>query len=146
MPTLGPFYRWLRPSHWKHQNLDRSPQRDAEGGFHTRVWPKKHKNSVIDSLMNDSLVQTEPIVGKGFTSGAYEMQPSPGAGVARGLGGWGRSKNGGNNGYGSEKSDDFVDVVERAEGGKGRGQVAGDKMEIHALPETNFGRGVVPRR
>jgi len=100
MPTLGPFFHWLRPSHWKHENLEHSPHRDIEG--FQRVWPRKQKKSVDDSLMNDTLVE-EP-TDKSFTLASYDMKPPHGRQPTD----WAKSDT-----YGSENSVECVYVVER---------------------------------
>lgn len=55
MPTLGPFFRYLRPSHIKNRAqgqkpLGNDPYDDAE-----RVWPRPHKTSPDRSLLHGSI-------------------------------------------------------------------------------------------
>ncbi|MCJ1454868.1 hypothetical protein MMC28_005221 [Mycoblastus sanguinarius] len=58
MPTLGPLFRWLRPSYWKHVQIGHktrgdNPYDDVEG-FHC-VWPRPTKTSPDDSLLHGSI-------------------------------------------------------------------------------------------
>ena len=66
MPTLGPFFRWLRPSHWKQGNPDHRRYHDTEA--FQPAWPKTHKtSSTDDSLMNGSMNLATP-AGHDFNS------------------------------------------------------------------------------
>ena len=62
MPTLGPFFKWLRPNHWKHfviepQSLGHS-RVDPEA--FERVWPRPSKTLSDDTLLGRSAVASEP--------------------------------------------------------------------------------------
>lgn len=62
MPTLGPFFKWLRPNHWKHfviepQSLGQS-RVDPEA--FERVWPRPCKTLSDDTLLGQSGVAPEP--------------------------------------------------------------------------------------
>lgn len=86
--------------------------------------------------MNDSLV-AEPI-DKGFTFAAFEMQPPQGQQQKD----WPKG-----NPYSPEKSDEFVDLVERAPAEhRDPKQTFRNSMEIQTLPQTTFGGGVSPIR
>ena len=55
MPTLGPFFRYLRPSHLKNvaqgqQHLGNDPYDEIE-----RQWPRPHKTSPDSSLLRPSI-------------------------------------------------------------------------------------------
>lgn len=58
MPTLGPFFRWLRPSKWKHNTLqsirDTEQQRDWLNGI------RKPSTLTDDSLMHGSVIMKDP--------------------------------------------------------------------------------------
>ena len=69
MPTLGPFFRWLRPSHWKHENLEGHAHHDAEA--FQRAWPKPHKTFTDASLMDGSINIFAPLKNK--NNPVYEM-------------------------------------------------------------------------
>lgn len=62
MPTLGPFFKWLRPNHWKHfviepQSLGHS-RIDPEA--FERVWPRPSKTPSDDTLLGLSAVASDP--------------------------------------------------------------------------------------
>ena len=57
MPTLGPFFKWLRPNHWKHvaiepQLIENSRYGDPEAL--ERVWPRPSKKPSDDTLLDRS--------------------------------------------------------------------------------------------
>lgn len=59
MPTLGPFFRYLRPSRLENRAqgqkpLGNDPYDDAE-----RVWPRPHKMSPDSSLLHGSVHASE---------------------------------------------------------------------------------------
>ena len=63
MPTLGPFFNWLRPSYWKHANhIALGPKSrtydDAEAFQHT--WPRPHTfTSLDDSFKHGSIEDSD---------------------------------------------------------------------------------------
>ena len=77
MPTLGPFFKWLRPNHWKHvvinpKSLGNSHyDRDAEAL--ERVWPHQpNQMTSDDTLLGRSAPTQEAKSGGRFPS--YEVQ------------------------------------------------------------------------
>lgn len=74
MPTLGPFFKWLRPNHWKHfvigpKSLGNSRYEDPEP--FERVWPRPTKTPSDDAL----LVATPPAEAGGKTrSFSYSLR------------------------------------------------------------------------
>ncbi|KAF6219693.1 hypothetical protein HO133_004162 [Letharia lupina] len=62
MPTLGPFFKWLRPNHWKHVAI--GPQSIGHGRYgdpeaFERVWPRPSKTPSDDTLLGRSSVAPE---------------------------------------------------------------------------------------
>lgn len=62
MPTLGPFFKMLRPNHWKHvaigpQSLGNSRYGDPEA--FERAWPRPSKTPSDDTLLGASTVAPE---------------------------------------------------------------------------------------
>ena len=49
MPTLGPFFKWLRPNHWKHVAI--GPKSLRYDGDPERVWPHPNKTTSDDTLL-----------------------------------------------------------------------------------------------
>lgn len=54
MPTLGPFFRYLHPSHWRRESQQN--YRDDNGNFGTshRYWPRKNVKSSPDATLMQS--------------------------------------------------------------------------------------------
>ena len=72
MPTLGPLFRWLRPSQWsKHAgHLALGPKinhYDDGEAFH-RSWPHYNNNATSPdhSLMNESIHEPSELIEQGF--------------------------------------------------------------------------------
>lgn len=62
MPTLGPFFKWLRPNHWKHvaigpKSLEKSRYGDPEA--FERAWPRPSKTPSDDTLLGRSAAPPE---------------------------------------------------------------------------------------
>ena len=52
MPTLGPFFKWLRPNHWKHVAIGpKSLGNSRYDGDAERVWPQPNKTTSDDTLL-----------------------------------------------------------------------------------------------
>ena len=76
MPTLGPFFKWLRPNHWKHvaigpKSIGNSRCGDPEAL--ERVWPRPIKTPSDDTLLGASAVTTRT-GGKNPTF-SYSIRP-----------------------------------------------------------------------
>lgn len=76
MPTLGPFFKWLRPTHWKHvvigpKSIGNSRYGDPEA--FERVWPRPSKTPSDDTLLDHS-VATPGVEEKNPTF-SYSVQP-----------------------------------------------------------------------
>ncbi len=81
MPTLGPFFKWLRPNHWKHVAI--APQsignsRYGEPEAFERAWPRPGKTPSDDSLLGASTVATEAEANN--PTFLYSVQMPPGRG------------------------------------------------------------------
>lgn len=80
MPTLGPFFKWLRPNHWKHvaigpKSIGNSRFGDAEAL--ERVWPRPSKTPSDDTLLGGSAVVPEAAQRKRDHTFSYSEQPHP---------------------------------------------------------------------
>ena len=76
MPTLGPFFKWLRPNHWKHVAIEpkssgNSQYRGAEA--FERGLPRPNKGAWNDTLLESSVEMPEPAAeeGGGGRNGAF---------------------------------------------------------------------------
>lgn len=77
MPTLGPFFKWLRPNHWKHvaigpQSLGNNQFEDPEA--RARVWPRPGKTTSDDTLLADSRARSPDAANRKNRSSSYFVQ------------------------------------------------------------------------
>ena len=126
LPTLGPFFRWLRPSHWKHGNSDRPTYEDAEA--FQRAWPKTHKTSNDDSIMNDSLSLTAPAGTELNSIYGMHSQSLPGQTQGNLEPGWMTS-----NVYGDQKNQELKNVMEVQQSEEDPKQTFRNSMELGCL-------------
>ena len=76
MPTLGPIFRKLRPSHWKHVELGNKSLVNDEVDTFQHHWP--HRNtSPDDSLMNGSLDLMGALSSDKNLTSPYWAKPKP---------------------------------------------------------------------
>ena len=81
MPTLGPLFRWLRPSQWgkhaEHIELGRKTNHYDDAEAFQRVWPRIHdtRTTPDDSLMNGSITDPSEPVEKGFGGFSHWTRP-----------------------------------------------------------------------
>ena len=83
MPTLGPFFKWLRPNHWKHvaigpKSLGNSRYEDPEAL--ERVWPRPSKTPSDDTLLAGSAAMTPDAAEGKHRTFSYSMQAHLGTG------------------------------------------------------------------
>lgn len=67
MPTLGPFFKWLRPNHWKHVAIE--PKSLGNGRYEDSeafecAWPRPDQTISDDMLPWDPAVRPETAEGR----------------------------------------------------------------------------------
>lgn len=67
MPTLGPFFKWLRPNHWKHVAIE--PKSLGNGRYEDPeafecAWPRPDQTISDDTLPWDPAVRPETAEGR----------------------------------------------------------------------------------
>ena len=68
MPTLGPFFKWLRPNHWKHVAIGPKSLGGNSVGDPERAWPQQQATS-DDTLLGRS--------AEGLSYEVQEQQMTP---------------------------------------------------------------------
>lgn len=111
MPTLGPFFKWLRPNHWKHVAIEPKALRDnqyRDSEAFERAWPRPDQTISDDTLPGDSAVRPETAEGKDRQY-SYNLQEQQVRDLSpREVGGtWRKVDASGRNGKGGLKDDEI---------------------------------------
>lgn len=83
MPTLGPFFKWLRPNHWKHvaigpKSIGNSRFGDPEAL--EREWPRRSETPPFDDVLLDGSSVAPPTPAEERKKDhmfSYRLQPHP---------------------------------------------------------------------